>query len=88
MIRAHTVLIERPITAQPHALNPQPRPRPQVMDLGGWLSHHSFMRRVLAPSGAVSAGCEALVERMLMSVMLVGGGLGGRGGWGKWGEWG
>lgn len=44
----------------------------QVQDLGGWLSPHSLVRRALAPSWFVSAATEALVERMLMSVMLVG----------------
>jgi hypothetical protein len=52
--------------------------RPQVQDLGGWLSPRSWARRLFVPGYAASAGTEALVERMLMSVMLVGlgGGVG------------
>lgn len=42
-----------------------------VQDLGGWLSSNSLMRKLLEPTGAPSAATEALVERMLMSVMLV-----------------
>jgi len=53
--------------------HPPTHAAPQVQDLGGWLSPRSWMRRLLTPCGAVSAGTEALVERMLMAVMLVGG---------------